>query len=434
MTEAQKRLNELRSRQSKERQRMAELSRSSEWTDETRSEFDKLENGIPDLEREIRDAMKAVEGEETEQRQAAIDAGEREPDGEDRERAELRGRVQLGAYMSAAVEMRAADGAELEYNEALKIKGTQFPLHLLAPEMRAADSDGEKRATTAVDGQANQAMWLDRIFSTTAAMAVGVTFRSVMPGVASFPVTTAGASAAQRGKGEAAADTAWEVGMKELRGKRNSITGKFSEEDNFRVPGLQGALRREWQGAMTEGVDRAIFLGDDGGSGTDGDIVGLVDHPVDAAGLTEVTLTQANKVKAPETLAAFAAMVDGKHATGLGDLMVVASEGANTLWLSQIANAAADTKTLASFFRENGLSWTVRGDIETATANGDFGAFVGRGRMIEGAAVAPVWSAGQFIYDPYSGAAKGEVVLTLSYYWDFALVRPSHFRRLKFVS
>ena len=75
-----------------------------------------------------------------------------------------------------------------------------------------------------------------------------------------------------------------------------------------------------------------------------------------------------------------------------------------------------------------------RGEIETATGNGKFGAFIGRSRGIEGAAVAPVWEAGELIRDPYSGAGKGEVALTLCYLWAFGLLRPSNFARVKFVT
>ena len=45
MTEAQKRLRELRQKQSKQRQRMAEFSLLDELTDELRSELDTIENG-----------------------------------------------------------------------------------------------------------------------------------------------------------------------------------------------------------------------------------------------------------------------------------------------------------------------------------------------------------------------------------------------------
>ena len=52
MTEAQKRLRDLRDRQSRERGRMAELAIVDDLTDEQRSELDTIERGTPDLEPE----------------------------------------------------------------------------------------------------------------------------------------------------------------------------------------------------------------------------------------------------------------------------------------------------------------------------------------------------------------------------------------------
>ncbi len=152
------------------------------------------------------------------------------------------------------------------------------------------------------------------------------------------------------------------------------------------------------------------------------------------AAVTETTLTQANKVKGPETLTAFSNLVDGIHAGGYGDLRVVAAIGAWRLWENTVANAAAENQTIAQFLRMAGLSWSSRGEIEDATANGDFGAFIGRSRGIDGAGVAAVWESAQLIRDPYSGAAKGEIALTLNYLWDFALPRPANFARIKFVN
>ena len=181
--------------------------------------------------------------------------------------------------------------------------------------------------------------------------------------------------------------------------------------------------------ALMEGIDRSIFLGDATASGTDSDIVGLST----AAGLTEVTVTQANKVLGRrQTLAAFTSLVDGIHANSLSDLRVVTSVGAWRLWADSIINSTAENQTVAAFLREAGLSWMARGQIDTNTADGDFGAFVGRGRGIEGAAVAAVWEAGELIRDPYSSAAGGEVALTLCYLWDFAVVRASNFARVVF--
>ena len=178
--------------------------------------------------------------------------------------------------------------------------------------------------------------WLDRLFAETAAMRLGITMESVPVGAASFPVTTAGASAAQRGKDQSAADTAWTVGVVEMKPKRNAATLKFSIEDTARIPGLEAALTRDLRMALTEGIDRAIFIGDSGATPNAGDILGLTGAAID-----ETTLTQANKIRGPETLATFTGLVDGIHANTLGDLNVVAAVGAYRLWESTVINSTS---------------------------------------------------------------------------------------------
>ena len=427
MTKNQKRLRELRERQSKERGRMAELALLETLSDEQRSELDTIEKGTADLERLMRAATIAAEDEEKEQRAAGAAARQPEGDAEDRERAELRSKVKLSGYVAAAVEQRSADGAEAEYNAAIGIAGNRFPLELLAPPEQRAARD-ETRATTDADIQTMPRRWLDRLFAGTAAERVGITMESVPVGSASYPVTTAGASAAQRQRStDAAVDAAWTVSVTEMKPKRNAVRLLFSIEDAARIPGLESALTRDLRMALTEGIDRAIFLGDATASGTDADIVGL-----NTAAITEVAVTQANKILGPGTLAAFTGLVNGIHANMLGDLKVVSAVGAWRLWEDTIVNSVADNMTLAAFLRKAGLSWSARGEIETATDDGDFAAFVGRGMGIDGAGVAAVWEAGELIRDPYSGAAKGEVALTLCYLWDFALPRTSNFARIVF--
>ena len=221
MTKAQKTLRDLRNRQSKERGKMAELGGAESLTDETRAELDGIEAGTPDLERQIRAATVAVETEESEQRAAGAAGETPAGDAEDRERAELRGKVKLTGYISAAIEQRSAAGAEAEFNAAVGIAGNRFPLELLAPpEQRSART--EDRAVTAADTATMPRTWLDRLFAETAAMRLGITMESVPVGAASFPVTTAGASAAQRGKEQLAVDAAWQVGVTELKPKRNA--------------------------------------------------------------------------------------------------------------------------------------------------------------------------------------------------------------------
>jgi len=431
MTEKQKRLRELRERQSRERGRLAELGAGGEdsWTDETRAEYDRLEAGVPDLERELRQAQRDVDAEEAEQRAAGAAARQPEGDAEDRERAELRSKVSMAGYLQAAVEKRSADGAEGEYLDSLNLSrigamgGAAFPLELLAPV--------EERATTDANTTTTPRRWLDRLFAESGAMSLGVTMESVPAGEASFPVTTAGASAAQRGRSEAAADAAWTIGLTELKPTRNAVRLVFSIEDAARIPGLESALTRDLRSVLTEGIDRAIFLGDDGANENTADITGLET----ATGLTEKTITQAAKVKGTDVLEAFAELVDGKHSTGPAQLRTVLAVPANTLWAhTEVKTGASVDTTIAEYLRRWGMSWMAREGLSDATTNGKFGGYVGLGRGLVGAGVAAVWEAGELVRDPYSGASKGEVALTLSYLWNFGLPRASNFARIKFVS
>ena len=116
-----------------------------------------------------------------------------------------------------------------------------------------------------------------------------------------------------------------------------------------------------------------------------------------------------------------------RTAASLGDIRIVNSVGANVLWYGGIHNSAADNQTIAQFLMASGLSWTTRGGIDANTANGDFGAYVGLGRGIEGAGIAAVWEQAQMIRDPYTSATKGEVQLTLSYLWQLGFPRTANF-------
>ena len=382
---------------------------------------DKAVTKLAALEPEYRAAL-ALEATEIEQREQA-------EDGESRELRELRSNARVGAYVAAAMGgVGVNSGAEAELNQELGLPANHFPLSLLD------EGRTEHRAATSVDGQANQQTWIDRLFEDSAATRVGVTMRSVRPGVASVPVTTAGASFAMKEKEAAAGDAAWTIGVTELKPKRGSVRAVFTVEDAARLPGLENALRRDLRMAMVEGVDTAVFVGADGGGNNTADIVGLNA----AAGVVEKTLKQADKVKADKTLAAFVDLVDGKHAAGLKDLSIVAAIGANKLWattLLEVENESASMfRTLANFLRVNEVAWSVRGGIEADTADGDFGAFIGRKRGIAGAGTAAVWDSAELIRDPYSGAAKGEVAVTMHYLWDLAFPRAANFARLKFVA
>ena len=393
------------------RARLSELAGVTDLTDEHRSELDTLRNEYRDNETKTGALM------------IAGDTPTETPT-EDRQLSELRGKVNFGRYVAAALARRGADGAEREYNEERGIDADHFPLDILA------DAAGvEHRAKRDGDADANAGTWLDRVFMDTAAASIGVSFRNVAPGVAAFPVTTAGGSPGQRGREQAATESTYTVAVTEIKPARRAVHGIYSIEDAARLPGLADAIARDMAAAMVDSVDKAIFNGDPNADEAGADIVGLK-----TAAINETTITQTNKVKGDELLKAFLAYVDGQYAAAMSDVRIAASVGSNVLWGGSVHAAAVSNQTVASFLRENAVQWVTRQGIDTATAAGDFGAYIGLGRGIEGAGIAAVWESGQLLTDPYSGAAKGAVQLTLNYLWQFGLPRTANFKRVKYVA
>ena len=386
------------------------------FTDELQKENEGLLTELKTLGVRKRTAL-SVESAAAEAAEAASESGE------GREYRELRSKVGLNRYIEAATEKRAVSGAEAEFNQMFGVGLHRFPLEILAPV--------ETRAKTGVDTAVGVNRWLDRLFSVSAAKRVGVTFESVPPGTKSYPVTKTGAAGAQRGRTEDAAIATWTVGVSELKPTRNSVHAVFSREDDLRNPGLQAALTRDLRMAVSDAVDLSVFEGDSNAGEDGADITGLDT----AADVEEETLTQLLKLKGTNVLSAFAAMIDGKHATSGSDLRVVLSVGAKRLWMSTLANSGGSVDTtIEEFLKRAGIETSSRGGIDTATTAGKFGAFVGRSRGIEGAGVAAYWSDGMLIVDPYSSARSSEIRLSLHTFWAFGLPRPSNFARLKFVA
>ena len=386
------------------------------------SSCDELAKGVMALETRFRASVV----EEDEKEKEVENQHNDDLSSEDREIRALEGKAEFFDYFDAAKEMRSLrDGASLEFNQALGLGSDQFPMQILAPSVEEL----EKRQTTDVDTATIPRRWVDRLFYGSASARLGITFESVPSGIASFPVTTAGSASGQRAKSQAASASAWSVGVTTLSPVRNAINGIFSVEDIARVPSLEEAIVRDLRAAVVAQIDKSLFLGDSTATGTDADITGL-----NTASITEVTLTQAASVKADKVLEKFVSLVNGLHAESLGDVSIVASVGSNKLWMTTIHNSTASNETIAQFCRASGMSWSVRGEIDENTANGAFGAFCSLGRGLPGSAVVPVWSMGTMLRDPYTGAKKGEVSLTITTLFNFGLPRPANYKRFKYVT
>ena len=165
---------------------------------------------------------------------------------EDKAEVELRSEINFGKYIAVAMAgTGVTSGPEAELNEHLNLEPNQFPMDLLAPavEQRAArDGNADVRAKT----------WVDRVFSDSAAMRLGITFESVAAGIQAFPIMTAGGNPAQRGRTQASSEETYTFAVSTLSPTRMAVHAIYSVEDNARVSGLADAILRDMRSAIVE--------------------------------------------------------------------------------------------------------------------------------------------------------------------------------------
>ena len=279
MTPAQKRLKELRERQSRERQRMAELGMAESLTDETRSELDTIEKSTPDLERQLRAATVAVEQEEAEQKTETRDA---EPDAEMRERRELRSKARLTNYLLAAMRGQLPTGAEAELQAAAGV--AQIPIELY-------DVPAERRADVTTPAPANDTgVNLQPVFPLIYARSVlprcGVAMPRTGSGAYATATITTGLTAAAQAKGAAQEATAAALTAKSTTPHRVSARLSISIEDvaTIGTDNFESQLRGALQLALSDRLDHLGLTGD----GQNNNPQGLLSQLADPADETTV--------------------------------------------------------------------------------------------------------------------------------------------------
>ena len=265
MTSAQKRLRDLRERQSKERGKMATLSLADELSDEQRAELDAIEKGTADLERQLRAATVALEAEEREAETRAVD----DPDTEQRERVELRSKAMLTNYLMNAARGRLAEGAESELQAAAGVTGHGIPLELwdvAQPERRSAEGERETRAITPSPGTVGVNLDPIRpaVFANSIAPRLGVEMPRVMSGTYASAAITTSQSATALDKSAAAVGTAGALTVTTATPKRVSARLELTLEDIAAVgqSNFESILRENLALALSDQLDNQIINGD----------------------------------------------------------------------------------------------------------------------------------------------------------------------------
>ena len=426
MTNSQKRLRELRERQSKERQRMAELALVDELSDEQRSELDTLERGTPDLERQIRASVIAVEDEEKE----AETRMATEPDREMRERTELRSRASLTNFLTAAISGRQVSGAEAELQGVAGI-GDGIPL-----ELWDVPQPVEQRQTDAATGAPGTVgVNLDRIrpqvFANSIAPRLGIEMPRVMSGTYASATITTPLTAVAKAKGAAQDATAASFTVLSVTPKRISARLAIAIEDVAAVgqANFESILRENLSLVLSDELDKQAINGDGAAPNLAGVFQGLTD-PTDPTAVADFD----------SFAAAHADGVDGLWANTIKDVSIVCGPATYRLG-SRTFQTATNYKgemSAASYAAMNtGGFWTNK-RMPDAVSTIQQAILYRMGRSMMGGAgamrtaVCPHWNEIS-IDDIYSGSAKGERAFTMHVLLgDVILVQPDAYAQIAY--
>ena len=424
MTTAQKRLRELRERQSKERGRMAELAVVDDLADEQRSELDQIEKGTPDLERQIRAATVANEDEEKA-------AETTEPDAEMRERRELRSRASLTEYLVARMQGRIVQGAEAELAAAAEVRDTAIPLELWDTpetiERRQTDTVSAAPGTVGVN--------LDRIrpavFANSIAPKLGVEMPRVMSGTFASATVSTSLTATAEAKGDRADATAAAFTVTSVTPKRISARLAIAIEDVAAVgqANFESILRENLSLVLSDQLDDQAI----NGNGTAPNLTGIFERLTDPGAPTAVADFDAYA-------AAHAGGVDGLWSNTIKDVSIVV--GPTTYQhasrtFQTATNYKGELSAAAYAMTNAGGLWTNE-RMPDASSNVQQAILYRKGRSMMGGAgamrtaVCPHWNE-IGIDDIYSGSATGERFFTLHVLLgDVILVQPAAYSQISF--
>ena len=425
MSPAQTKLRTLRDRQSTERGRMAELGMAESLTDETRAELDTIESGTPDLERQLRAAQTGVDEEE---RSAKI-TKDAEPDGEARERDELRSRAKVGGYLTAALRGRAPSGAEAEFAQAEGVDG--IPFSLWQPPRRTAD---EERAITAAPGTTgiNLDTLRPYVFAPSVVDKLMIDMPMVASGTyASGTITTAATAAAVPKGGSGTTgdvpETAAAFTVQTTTPHRIGASLNLAIEDIAAVgqDNFESLLRQHISLAVSDQLDNQML----NGAGASDDLTGVFERLT--AGSAPAT--------AVETWTRFLAIqsggIDGLWSSELAEIGLLV--GPETYRLAAATFQGTDSEeSAASYLKRMGAGFETNKRMPDKTTHIQEGILTRRGRRTMPTpmrtAVCPHW--GYFTVDDiYTGALKGQrrfVINTLV--GDVFLVQPDAYAQVRF--
>ena len=431
VTEAQKRVRELRERQSKERQKMAELSLVESLSDEQRAELDTIEKGTPDLERQTRAAMAALESEEREAETRKANG----PDAKQRERIELRSKALLTNFLTAALSGRMVDGAEAELRSAAGITdGIPLEIWDVPPptEQRQTDAVTNAPGTVGVN--------LDRIrpavFANSIAPMLGIEMPRVKSGSYASATISTSLSATAIAKATKKDATAAAFTVTTATPKRISARLAIAIEDIAAVgqANFEAILRENLSLVLSDALDNQAI----NGTGTAPNLAGVFSRLTDPAATTAV-------VDFDGFAAAHAGGIDGLWANTLKDVSIVVGPATMSLaarsfqtatnYKGEMSAAAYATMNTAGLWTNSRMpaaaTFQSVDNVQQAILYRKGRSMMGGAGMMR-TAICPHWNM-VGIDDIYSGSGSGERFFTLHVLLgDVIIVQPAAYSQIAF--
>ena len=370
------------------RQRLNELLQVETRSAEEQTEMETLTAEVSKCEPELRAAL-AAEDDKDEVITATADP-------EERERRALRGKAQVGAFVSAALNAKAVSGVEAEFAASVDCGSLgMIPVSIFdrdRPEIRAV--------TPGVDAQNTANPTAPYVFERSiAASVLGIQFPTVPAGVANYPVITTAPPSGAVAKDTAAVATAAAVRLDSRSPKR--ISGQFEVriEDLATMPSLENDLRQSLMMSASNAIDEQVIAG----NGTAPNLTGLFKAAADVAiaGAKETFGTGVSR---------FASIVDGQFATSLKNLRAII--GSDTFGLYSSLFAGNGSMSLADYLMQSLGGFAVSNRVPATASSGQKGLVVLTGG--EGPMRVPIWSNMELIVDPYTNAGKGQRIITVT--------------------
>ena len=419
-----KRSDTLNVRMSELRTEIRALMDKDTLTDEERTTLDAKATELRDSETKYRAALSDEAATETEHR-----SGSQEVDPEVRQLLHLGSNARVHRYLQHCVRGSALDGVEKEYNEALGLGSVagciSIPTELICADFGEDRVEERADAITdpGIDSPTRRGRFLDRILGGDSfASRIGVTFDNVGVGMPEHILMTGGTSAVQRSPSQDTDAGAATFDTVTLKPSRQTARYVWRIEDVARFEGLEAALRRDIRRVMAIKMDTAIFDGANEASEAADDITGLLSATgVPAAANVARTNTGATFTSLLDSLAG---LIDGLYAKTSADLSMVFSPALNQELIKGFPITNHPT-TARALLAANGFTYGVNDRMSKTTpiAKATLIGVGSKAQYRQGAAVAAMWPVMQAITDPYSGAGRGEIALTVHALWNFKVVR-----------